>query len=241
MAIGATGAVVAMPLLIHSPWTPFTHAFTQAHGAGTLIRQTEFAIAAIAGSVVPDLDEAHSLLARKVEHFVQYIALAAIVAVCVIFHLLSSLGAWIFVGMVALLLLSRANFVRKVALGLLAASSLAAAAKGLIPVESGVLLALWFAGAMLTGHRTFTHSLAGIGIYGIAISILGHHFGVSTISVGLILGYALHMAADAVSGGVPLLWPIRTRIGVGLVRTGRLTDHLIGVVATLVFVANVIS
>jgi membrane-bound metal-dependent hydrolase YbcI (DUF457 family) len=229
-----------MPLLIHSPWTPFTHALTQAHSASTLIRQTEFAIAAIAGSIVPDLDEAHSLLARKVEHFVQYILLAIIVAVCVIFHLLSSPGAWVLVGMVTLLLLSRANLMRKVALGLLAASCLIATAKGLIPSESGVLLALWFAGAMLNGHRTFTHSLVGIGTYGIAINILGHHLGVGTISLGLILGYALHMVADAVSGGVPLLWPIPTRIGVGLIRTGRLTDHLIGVAATLVFVTDVI-
>src|SRR6266567_1034467 len=83
----------------------------------------------------------------------------------------------------------------------------------------------------IAGHRTILHSLLGlvlvailaIGLERVVIYFLGLHGYVvpadliSTshlVLVGMLFGYVMHIAADALTlGGVPLFWPYRKRFG----------------------------
>lgn len=73
--------------------------------------------------------------------------------------------------------------------------------------------------ALTTRHRTFTHSIAGMllatGLVWLALPKLAAPF---------LLGYALHLAADMLSGKVGLIWPIPLELGVRLTPTGGLID-----------------
>ena len=69
----------------------------------------------------------------------------------------------------------------------------------------------------LFGHRTVTHSLLALGVLGWTAWTLGG----PAVGTGLLLGYGSHLLADALTpAGVPLLWPVKWRVGLGLVRTG---------------------
>ncbi len=94
----------------------------------------------------------------------------------------------------------------------------------------------------LAGHRTFFHSLVGLGVVGAivwaaqyALGLALFHFGlintgealgsginlagflapgVGIAFAGLLIGYFLHLVADSLTeGGVPWLWPSRVRYG----------------------------
>ncbi len=110
------------------------------------------------------------------------------------------------------------------------------AAHGHISWSSDIWLTVWILGAMYTPHRTFTHSLLGIVTFGIAVISILAKYHLMIVADGLILGYALHMAADSIAGGVPLLWPWAKRQGIRLVQTSSIIDHLIGGIAALAFV-----
>ena len=57
------------------------------------------------------------------------------------------------------------------------------------------------------GHRTLTHSLVGLAIFGAVVrAVLGAY---PEVVVALVAGYASHLFADALNTrGVPLLWPL---------------------------------
>ncbi len=94
----------------------------------------------------------------------------------------------------------------------------------------------------LAGHRTFFHSLIGMGIVGAiiwaaqyALGLALYHFGLTVTGEelnagispagflapsvgiafgGLMIGYFLHLVADSLTeGGVPWLWPSKVRYG----------------------------
>lgn len=94
----------------------------------------------------------------------------------------------------------------------------------------------------LAGHRTFFHSIIGMGVVGVvvwaaqyALGLALYHYGltatgaslgsgvnpagflapgVGTAFGGLMIGYFLHMVADSLTeGGVPWFWPSKVRYG----------------------------
>lgn len=57
------------------------------------------------------------------------------------------------------------------------------------------------------GHRTVTHSALALAlVWGLTMSLP------APVHVGLAVGFASHLLLDAVSGGVPLLWPLGSRL-----------------------------
>lgn len=102
----------------------------------------------------------------------------------------------------------------------------------------------------IAGHRTILHSLLGlvlvaifaIGLERLVIYVLGlqgYTVPANLIStshlvfVGMLFGYVIHIAADALTlGGVPLFWPNRKRLGFPpnsrmRFRTGDWPEHVI--------------
>lgn len=196
MSLGALGAIVSTPLLLHTGWMPISQGLAH-QSVSSLIREGLFVVPAIVGSIIVDLDQKDSLLARRVERIGQLAILIILIGIVVLLHAVTSLGSWIVVGILGLSLLSRANFTRKIALGVLAVGVLALGAMGYISVLSGLLFATWSLGAMLTPHRTFTHSILGALIFstGMLLSI-SHYNGLGYVLQGAILGYMLHIIAD---------------------------------------------
>jgi len=241
MSIGAVGSVVASPLLLNTPWETFRQ-LLNGHWAAmphVIVTEATIVAASIAGSIIPDLDQADSLMAHKVERIAQAIIFAVLIAAVVLMHMENSISAWAFVLVFGVLSGARNNMNRLIGLGLIGAGLLYLGVHKQIPLTSAIVLAAWILGAMLTKHRTFTHSLPGLLLFGYGIvSALQnvHHIHLGLAADGLVMGYALHLAADSIAGGVPLLWPWSTRQGVRLIQTGGAWDHMIGGLAALAFV-----
>lgn len=241
MAIGALGASVLVPLWLHSPWSPVlpmaSHLLTQAHVNSPLAQEAGVVLAGLVGGLAPDLDESHSIMARKLESGVRLLVMLATAWLAWVLHApLWGIGATAIGG---LFLVSGANNARKVALSLLSAGALYGAYAGWLSAVGGLTMSVWAFGAMMTGHRTFTHSLAGLALWGVALVHLIPHT-LPVLAPAAVLAYALHLAADVPSGGVPLLWPYPRRQGVHAIRTGGGMDHLIGGVATLLLLARLV-
>ncbi|MHB1681498.1 MAG: metal-dependent hydrolase [Bacilli bacterium] len=232
MAIGALAAIGASTWLLGAPWIPVQHGLLD---PTALVREAEVVGAMMLGSVLPDLDESHALLARKVETGARLAMLLFVGWLVVSHHVVSALSFGT-LALVALALFVPADLARKLALGGLSLLALYAGATGSLPIVGAVALAIWAFGAALTPHRTFTHSLPGLVV--LAVGLLDSVPGaVHSLSMAILLGYGLHLAADIPSGGVPLAWPYPKRIGMHAVKTGGAVDHLIGGVATLLFLA----
>ena len=76
-------------------------------------------------------------------------------------------------------------------------------------------------------HRGVTHSLLGAAIAGGFCFYLAPEF-----LRAFLFGWLLHLASDALTpAGVPLLWPHRWRLAMGVVRSGALWDRLLGLSA----------
>lgn len=262
MSIGAIGAVVATPLILHTAWEPMRQLVignwnTMPH---VIIAQAGFVIAAVIGSAIVDLDEYHSLAARKVERLGIIPVFVALAALVFLLHQQMSLTAWAITLVAAFVFSTKRNLIRKIGLGVIGAGLLYAGLTGIIPLVGAFLLAVWIVGAMFTPHRTFTHDpLSGLIVFavGVIMTLQGtalywldkHDLGIigTVAPAGLILGYVLHLAADAITYrrkeqsseitvGVPFLWPIiKNRQGIPLVETGGMLDQLIGGVALIGF------
>lgn len=77
------------------------------------------------------------------------------------------------------------------------------------------------------GHRTFTHSIAGIGGAAWLMSLLPIH---PAIFSGVIIGIISHIVLDAITkDGVKLFWPFPIKVGIPLVRTGGPLETFIGI------------
>ena len=82
------------------------------------------------------------------------------------------------------------------------------------------------------GHRTMTHSLAGVLLFSLLVLLFLGRF--SNLSLALIAGYASHVLADALNTrGVPLLWPMGKpfRLLPGGVRSGGAVEVAVALMA----------
>ncbi|MFD1674848.1 metal-dependent hydrolase [Alicyclobacillus fodiniaquatilis] len=243
MAIGALAGVAITPCLLHSSLPLLTHThFNIAKPTLPHALETDalLVVSSIIGSTFPDFDEQNSLLSRKAEKLVQLLTFLAVVSVVMLLHLQTSMWAWLSAVVIGVVLISRANVMRKIALGLLCAGLLTLGITGKIDITGAVLLAAWTVGAMLTKHRTFTHSLLGLCLFGVGVFQSITIGSLAPLPWGLTLGYMLHMVADVPAGGIPLLWPWKVRQGVSFVKTSGWIDHLIGALALVGAIALVI-
>lgn len=75
----------------------------------------------------------------------------------------------------------------------------------------------------LCAHRGLTHSLLACALLVVSIVLAAEPFAVvpeRSIAFAAGVGYLSHLAADAVSGRVALLWPLSKRFGTRLIQTG---------------------
>ena len=82
------------------------------------------------------------------------------------------------------------------------------------------------------GHRTMTHSLAGILLFSLLVLLFLGRF--PNLVLALVAGYASHVFADALNTrGVPLLWPMGKpfRLLPGGVRSGGAVEVAVALVA----------
>jgi hypothetical protein len=242
MAIGAIGAVAATPFMLHLHWEPMRQLLDSNWNTipHVVVAQAVLVGASMVGALVPDLDQPDALMARKIEVFFGLPVLVITAVLIVLLHHATSLTAWGLAILLTVLFGAAKNTTRIMGLGVLAAGLLYLGWHKQIPLEAAVLLAVWMIGAALSKHRTFTHSLIGVGLFAAGINMCVHllntlHIGM--VAPGFILGYVLHLAADAIAGGVPLLWPWGRRLGLRLVQTGGAVDYMIGGLALFGFAA----
>jgi len=104
----------------------------------------------------------------------------------------------------------------------------------LSPVFYGLGLMMIF--LLIIPHRGVTHSVIGL----LGTGLLAWVFG-NGLYMPFVIGYALHLLADMLSGGVPLLWPCEKRIVLFKARTGGLLDYVclfVGIVVIAYFILN---
>ena len=79
-----------------------------------------------------------------------------------------------------------------------------------------------------TGHRGWTHSLFGAGLFtGILLLILWYFKASLFLAFGFFLGYLSHLISDSLNPtGVNWLWPKKKRYGIGLIRTGSIGEEI---------------
>lgn len=90
-------------------------------------------------------------------------------------------------------------------------------------------------GIAIPRHRSITaviHALTMAGVTALVVAA-----GIDTTQVlpgAMLVGCAAHIAGDMLTeDGCPLLWPIRSRFGIGLIETGGWVEPAIGVAATI--------
>ena len=242
MGIGAIAAVAATPFILGTRWETLRRLGdgNWGHLPHMLVAQAVLVAAAVVGSLLPDLDQSDSTMSHKIEVIGQGVIMAMLACAVLILHLQTSVTAWVTAILLGWLVGARNNVARKVGLALPGAGILYLAWDKEISLLAAGCLVAWVVGAMLTRHRTFTHSLLGLGLF--AVGIHGSFHGLTLIhardaAVGLMLGYALHLVADGVAGGVPLLWPWGQRFGVRLVKTGGGLDHFLSGITMFGFIA----
>jgi membrane-bound metal-dependent hydrolase YbcI (DUF457 family) len=238
MAIGAVAAVALAPAVFGAHWVTVRDLASSNWDIvpHTVITEGTLVVGALVGSLLPDLEQRNSLMSHEVERIGQLVITATLIALVILLHMQSSIFAWALVVLLALLSGARSNTARRIGLAVLGGGLLLLSYLGNLPFVAGILLACWVVGAMFTPHRTFTHSLLGFILLscGAMVALSRYHLG--DAADGIILGYAFHMIADGVAGGVPLLWPWPHRQGIRLVYTGSVWDHMIGGLATLAFI-----
>lgn len=239
MAYGALGATILVPFLLHD---------TSAHSMMTSAMQGHFKpvqslvegiVAGALGGILPDLDQKDGLMTRQVERIGQVAMLATLVV------LLAMLKLWLHpvaIGIALFLFLSfvhHAEWVRRTSLILLMLGAVYFEMDYTNYIEVGTFAAIWFGITAFSKHRTFTHSILGFGVAAFTLIQVGNHFHVMWLAGAAMLGYGLHLLADAIAGGVPMLWPVGKRQGVHLVKTGGTWDHVIGGFGVAVVVAMI--
>jgi len=89
---------------------------------------------------------------------------------------------------------------------------------------------VWFVSypvSYLFGHRGFTHSLLAVLLLVTAVNAENAH---GHWWVPVIIGYLSHLAADLISGGIPLFWPLRQNINIRLCRTGSWSEVVVAAI-----------
>lgn len=239
MAIGGLGAALLVPVLLHDA---NAHAMVSLIGDGkyTTVRQlVEGIVAGALGGIIPDLDQKDGLMTRQVEKVGQFAMLLTLIALLVMLNLWKSpiaLGITLFIY---LSFVHHAEWVRKTSLIILALASVYFELRH-PDFGIGASAAIWFGVTAFSKHRTFTHSLLGFAVAAFALVQIGAHTHLTWLTETAILGYGLHILADAVAGGIPLLWPFGKRQGIRMVLTGGKMDHLIGSLCALLTLVYVV-
>lgn len=248
MAIGALVGIAVSPILLQTHFEPLNMALSAPHV--TLIKEGLIVATSVIGSSIPDLDEQHAIASRKIEHGARLIVILLVIAAMVMLHLAANPVMWILMLLIFATFSIQANFARRVALLMFAVGMLYMSASKAMPIFAGILFALWCIGAMFAKHRTFTHSIAGFAIFSIAafLGMSQYHFGL--LGYALAIGYMFHILADMIAGGTKLLWPfpfvsknrnyallerLPDRVGIRLVQTAGVVDHMIGTVSIMLF------
>ncbi len=82
---------------------------------------------------------------------------------------------------------------------------------------------------LAVGHRTLTHSVLGILLVGLVVGIAGWWQGWPWIlPAGVMVGMAVHVALDSLTGSIQLWWPASTYVGVTRWRVCGWQDRLLG-------------
>ena len=233
MAIGALGAALTVPMLLHDA---NAHSMVIQSGRGVLTSVEQITAGIVVGAlggILPDLDQKDALMTRRIEGVGRAATLIALGALLWTLHLWVQPITWLGAFILYLAVVGHAEWMRKVSLILLALGTVGWGVTHKVWLEVAVLAAVWLVVTTFSAHRTFTHSLIGLGIAGLVLMRIGTHAHMPWLAEITLLGYVLHLTADAIAGGISLLWPYKGRQGLRLVTTGGLRDHLIGGVCTL--------
>ena len=85
------------------------------------------------------------------------------------------------------------------------------------------------------GHRGALHSLAA----GFGIAVLAGIFGGPRTGLALAAGYLAHLAGDILTNsGVPLFWPLKTKVKLSLFKTGGIVEKVLVFPALLLGLAG---
>jgi inner membrane protein len=99
----------------------------------------------------------------------------------------------------------------------------------------------WLPGSALVAAGVLLLAIALLPHRGITHSLLALFAVTSFLPLPLALGYASHLVLDAISGGVPLLWPWRRRIGLRLVTSGGIGEMLAGLSFLVLLIGDLIA
>lgn len=201
----------------------------------------------VVGSILPDLDEFHSIGTRKVEAVIRIVLILLFVALTMRHHGVTLLS--IVVLTAGIVTFFGGENARKIAMLTI---TVLLAIVGVLYMNFGtglligcMLMAVWSVITAFVGHRTFTHSLTGLALMGVGLGLVLSAVHQIPFVYPLILGYVVHLVADVVSGGIPPLWPMhfgrRKRIGIRMVKTGSSMDHLIGLASLVIAVLVAIN
>lgn len=164
----------------------------------------------VAGSIIPDLDEIHSIGTRRVEALIRLALLALLLLLAMQHGGFSPLSGMILT--IGVLTLFGGEMARKVTMLLIVIASVML---GVLNMKYGtgflagtILIALWSGITAFVAHRTFTHSLLGMFIMGVGLDLALLPLREVVLVYPVMIGYLMHLLADAVSGGVPVLWPL---------------------------------
>ena len=81
-------------------------------------------------------------------------------------------------------------------------------------------------------HRGFTHSLLALGILGAVLFCVsrfttGIPYVIPAV-IGILIGYGSHLLLDMLNPmGIPLLYPLKTRVSVCKIKTGGVIEYLV--------------
>ncbi len=91
------------------------------------------------------------------------------------------------------------------------------------------------------GHRTITHSLLGVIIFGLIVNHFVDLFSLPDfITTYFILGYLSHLLGDIFTiSGVPLFYPLSKKYAIPIVKTGGKMERIFQLVITLIVVYQV--
>ncbi|EPZ44291.1 MULTISPECIES: metal-dependent hydrolase [Alicyclobacillus] len=233
MAVGALGAATAAPLLLHEPshmLTPLRSVIGGTHSIESLVAVI---LAGAVGGLLPDMDQKDAQASRRVERIGQLASIIIIFGALFVLHLWHSPIAWAVAVLAYFGAISHAEWMRKLSMLLLAGGSFVFGVTHQRWMTSMIFAAVWFVAATFTPHRTFTHSIIGTAVTFGALVFINNQLHAPFLLDAIMIGYVLHILADAIAGGVPLLWPYKRRQGVRLVRTGDWRDHIIGSLSTI--------
>lgn len=110
-------------------------------------------------------------------------------------------------------------------------------------IMGGAILLLLIVLSKFTKHRTFTHSLLGLILFSWGVYVLLN----SSIHLLLyfVLGYVLHLITDSLTfQGIQLLFPLKARQAVGIVKTGGILDTTLSIISfsvTIYLLFNILT